>query len=350
MKNNGKIMMLISDSNTLNDEFNIDDPLGEKVDIPTVIIPKNVGDILKKYLKENKEKIIVSVSFIMNKDKGKIDIEMYFRSDEEKALNFFREFDYYRKKLGANMTFTPIYKYNIYQYEESDDSISAENSTAPCIKEEKYCVSKNPQLDVENPRIILLENLRQSCIYNLFELDRYWDYMMTFSEMCADSKNPSFSENCAKKAIKFASLSSGEKEIEDCMKNLIRDESKVEDDYQMYNKKRVYRTPELLLNGVKYRGSWFSTFIFDSICSGFFDDEEFCKDESESKQLSGKTIILIVSLGIVGITVLLLLCYKRAVHRSLENSLNERIQIQALRSIKQYNELKESALDQEPSN
>ena len=35
-------MLLVSDSNTIDDQYNVDDQLGEKIEIQTVIIPKNV--------------------------------------------------------------------------------------------------------------------------------------------------------------------------------------------------------------------------------------------------------------------------------------------------------------------
>lgn len=36
-------MLLAFDSNVLSNEYNIDDQIGEKIDIPTVIIPKDTS-------------------------------------------------------------------------------------------------------------------------------------------------------------------------------------------------------------------------------------------------------------------------------------------------------------------
>jgi hypothetical protein len=65
------------------------------------------------------------------------------------------------------------------------------------------------ELKVMNPRIILLENLRQSCIYHTYRvenLDMYWNYMINFAEACADPKNPLFTEECAVDMLKFTGI------------------------------------------------------------------------------------------------------------------------------------------------
>jgi uncharacterized protein YeeX (DUF496 family) len=82
----------------------------------------------------------------------------------------------------------------------------------------------NPNIDmrVNNPRVILLENIRQSCIYkmNTQDIRPYWIYMMQFSDTCGDINNPIFSEECAKNIINFVGLD--HEGIEICMENEIK--------------------------------------------------------------------------------------------------------------------------------
>ena len=53
-------MLIASDSNILEEEYNVDDPT-ETVAIPTIIIAKDFGDIIREYtkLKQDKNEHIV---------------------------------------------------------------------------------------------------------------------------------------------------------------------------------------------------------------------------------------------------------------------------------------------------
>jgi hypothetical protein len=83
-------------------------------------------------------------------------------------------------------------------------------------------------LGIENPRAILMENIRQSCIFKLYyfmecstpetcgnNILKYWDYMAEFSNVCVDLNNPLFTEKCANLVIEKLNLDS--KGIQKCM-------------------------------------------------------------------------------------------------------------------------------------
>jgi hypothetical protein len=74
---------------------------------------------------------------------------------------------------------------------------------------------------ISNPRVILLENIRQSCIYstNTKDIKPYWDYMENFSETCADLNNPMFTEECANGIIDYLRLD--KETINKCIKREI---------------------------------------------------------------------------------------------------------------------------------
>ena len=173
---NGKVMLIASDSNIIEEEFNVEDPI-EKPSIPTIIIAKDFGDIIKEYYKyissssnknidKDKKNIILNMKFSGVKEDGKVLIELFFRSDDLKVLNFFREFNWYKNKIIDKLQVIPYYKYSKYVNEKTSDELS-DISTIPCFKN-NLCASTNQQLKIYNPRIILLENVRQSCIYQLY--------------------------------------------------------------------------------------------------------------------------------------------------------------------------------------
>ena len=148
-KRGGKVMLLAFDSNTFNDEYNIDDNLSQQIDIPSIIIRKDAADVLKEYLinsLEEKEKgnnmkqIVMSIKFTGVKENGMVEMELFYRSDNLNAINFFNEFEMFKEKLKYKLVFTPRLKYYSFANEKSDNTPTA-NSNSPCVKEpNKMCV------------------------------------------------------------------------------------------------------------------------------------------------------------------------------------------------------------------
>jgi hypothetical protein len=251
--------------------------------------------------------------------------------------------------LGSRVTFIPRYKYYRYAFEETSNSLSTSESNAACVKDTKYCAHENHALKINNPRVILLENLRQSCIYRSYKDQdyKYWDYMTNFSDTCVDLNNPLFTEECAIDMMKYTGID--ESLINKCMNNAIKDPfGPIEDDYNTFHNKKVMKIPEIMLNGVKYKGSWLAKYIFESICSGFLDDDTICatpKPEDLIQDEEGLTVgaVLIIIVFIVFAMLVLLICYRRIVNKSLEASLNEKIQTQTIHSLGQYQVFKDES-------
>ena len=106
----------------------------------------------------------------------------------------------------------------MYFFGDTSNSITTDTD-APCIKPDKYCSVSNESMQIQNPRVVLLENLRQSCVYMTYSLDIFWTYMMNFSELCADINNPTFNEDCAHNVL--ALVGADKEQINQCMKNLV---------------------------------------------------------------------------------------------------------------------------------
>ena len=96
----------------------------------------------------------------------------------------------------------------------------------------------------------------------------------------------------------------------------------------------------MFINGVPYRGSWYSKYIFRSICNGFLDDSKICEGinprEVIYNQRVGNSVLIFIIVITILVTSCSLLFYKKYINKNLEDALNERIQEQALKSISQY--------------
>ena len=340
---NGKVMLIASDSNIIEEEYNVDDIL-EKPSIPTIIIAKDFADIIREYAKytansKNKEEknIILNMKFSGVKESGKVELELFFRSDDTKVLNFFRDFNYYKKLLGDKLIIKPYYKYSRYVNEQFSNELS-DKSGIPCVKEFHMCAGNNYQLKINNPRTILMENIRQSCIFQEYGKDIYWTYMIMFGEICADLKKPTFDEQCSLNMVNISFINN--EVIQNCMKGMIDLNGKIEEDFSTFDKRKIYSVPDLYINGVPYRGTWLGKYIFNTICSGFLDDNEICEPENPSSIIYNRRInvnlIIILSLIIFSVVILTLLCYKKYINSDLESIINSKIEEQAMKSLSQY--------------
>ena len=92
-----------------------------------------------------------------------------------------------------------------------------------------------------------------------------------------------------------------------------------------------------MINNVKYRGDWYAKYLFNTICAGFIENDAICgtpkPEEVKVEKNYGWRFIgyTVLALGVV--MIVLLIGYRRYVNKSLESSLNQRIEEQAIRTI-----------------
>ena len=234
----GSVMLVVDDDNNLdnNDKYNIIDLRGNAIKIPTLIIPRNYGDIIKNYIYSQKNKnqgqsfhipselVIISIKFSAYNEDGIVEMYLFLSSDDINAILFFKEFEKYKNELGDKLVFNPIYKYHSYSSYESNNDASNSLGKAPCFSKKSinYCSTSNIDLKIENPRVILLENLRQSCIFINYGLDKYWEYMIQFGKECINLKKPYFIEECSLNSVYSIGFNKNDyNDIKNCMQDFI---------------------------------------------------------------------------------------------------------------------------------
>ena len=232
----GLSMLIVDDDNDLdnNDKYNVLDLRGNSIQIPSLIIPRNYGDIIKNYIRAQKikresqkgsmpEPIIISVRFSAYNPDGTVEMDLFMSSDDVNAIHFFKEFENYKDLLGEKLKFVPVYKYHNFPSYTASNYIDMVQ-TAPCFakKEMHFCATNNTDLRIYNPRLVLLENLRQSCIFINYGMDLYWKYMIEFGELCIDLEKPLFNEECSAMALYHVGVDPKNlTRIKACMQDLV---------------------------------------------------------------------------------------------------------------------------------
>lgn len=351
----GAALIIYTEGERYDFKQNIDDlEYGSNLSIPTLIIKNSSGTAIIDYasqLESNKNtestRVLASVSFksLLSSFSDKINMTFFFRSDKINALHFFKEFKFYKDKLGDKLNFKPYYKYySCINCQSSLDMDDNDSTGEGCIG--NFCGGFNPELNIVNPKLVALENLRQKCIYENTLLDTYWNYMIAFSDTCAEVSNPNFTKDCSLGVMSKVEPKIDSTVIDKCMnetkESLKKSDgyNKIEDDINAFSLYKVYRYPQIEVNGKKYKGSWYGKHVFHSLCMNLSDNTicEDIKTEETKNTYRDITVPMIVLLVFIVVSIILVIacCYRRYVNKLLENSIEERIFKQTEHSIGNY--------------
>ena len=188
-------------------------------------------------------------------------------------------------------------------------------------------------LGVVDGRDIIIEDIRQKCIYNiangLYKSDKfsqnnntkkiYFNYMATFFDKCLNKTEKKFNYYCSKEVMEDLNINSNlvlecvsnsyimdsEKNIVDLDNNnkILEEEKKVRSLY------KIKILPAILINNKTISGSWESINILEAICAGFKKKPFACSEilyEYSQKGKEAKTEGISVHF-IIGIIIILII-------------------------------------------
>jgi hypothetical protein len=168
--------------------------------IPVALINYNDGKIIEDYIKSNSgSKILVEVNFSPKTEKKFIDFKFFFSSSEPRAYDLIGNITKFLDKFGDQVIFTPYYV--VYQ----DPYYTVENprNNINCLSKGAYCYFPKQTTIIQDGQKILMEDLRQKCMFKLSKeksTSLYYEYMRTFSHECIISRK-SLSEMCSKSTL-----------------------------------------------------------------------------------------------------------------------------------------------------
>lgn len=209
----GAFMLVIA--NTVENQENkdvymMDNGEGNTVYIETVMITKVDGNFIKDELnKTGNKQLNIEVNFDSNK-RDEVYFETVFSSINVEYYDLIKSLREYLVALEAEkFTFYPVY------YLETHPSYSLESSQTykDCFFNGKYCsfpTKEFSKLGIKNGQEVLIENLRQICIFKRRESEKnitmFLDYMQEFNESCMNFNSPNFKSACSKQVLEKIGL------------------------------------------------------------------------------------------------------------------------------------------------
>ena len=347
-QNIGASMVFIADNKIENIHSIImaDDGTGNDIVIPSAMISYEDGNTIIKYMNENKnELIIVDANFGVVEDENKNDVknvtfEFFFSSSEVRAYEFLRNVSEYLNDFGEQIIFIPHYVTHRSPFYDKSNTNPIEN----CVSFGKYCYFPKETTVEKNGRNIVIEDVRQKCMYNLSvnknKISNYFKYMNSFYENCLNVEdNKRINEECSQIALVNAGFT--QDYLNNCVKEsffsnkynlaemIENDNSLLANDYSIQNDYILTTFPAVSINKKRIKGAIKESVVISKICEEVEKKPNFCwNNEIVSKKgMSFSSIFFIICFFILINVIIFILCRNYIQKRVYERVNNSEIDI-----------------------
>ena len=179
-----------------------DDGSGSDIKIPVGLISKANGRIMQNYILNNpKSRVMIEINFQEKTQKKKVELKLFFSSSELRAYELISNISSYIDKFNDQVEFIPIYVTHQYPFY---DPATAERKLN-CFTKGKYCYFPKETTITQDGQRILLESLRQKCMYfksiESKKIKYYYDYLNYFHKNCLLVPTPRFNDKCSKQNL-----------------------------------------------------------------------------------------------------------------------------------------------------
>ena len=276
------MLILINQGNSVSNE-----ETGNDLYIPVAFISKKDGKIIENYIMNNPgENILVEINF-KPKQKQFVEFKFFFSSSEPRAYELLGNMTSYMDHFGKQVIFTPYYVVhkNPYYVEENP------NSNINCLSRGVYCYYPKETTITQEGRKILLENIRQKCMYELNKennIKQYFKYLATFAKLCINVEKKSLTRECSQLTLK--NLGYAEDYLDECIagsfgvaqyslssNTYIEKNNKIlEKEYKEILKYKLTSFPAIIINEKPMEGIIKEKNIVIELCNGVIEKPNFC--------------------------------------------------------------------------
>ena len=177
-----------------------DDGTGAGIRIPSMLISKKDGKLLKDFLLSSSAEVAIKASlaaeFIMENPDNTVEWSLWYTSSNDRALDFIKYFYEDMQKFSMiDVDFSP--KYVTWSCPNCDDAYKKRE----CVSNGKYC-AMNHQGQYVLGKDIIMEDLREYCLFNQLQSENktldWWKYMKYVHSICYEY----VTEDCSKSGHK----------------------------------------------------------------------------------------------------------------------------------------------------
>ena len=285
----GASMLVLINNNEQNIENVIleEDGAQSDIKIPVGLISLTNGRIMQNYILSNPQnRIIVEINFQEKKPKKKIELKFFFSSSELRAYEMINNITSYIDKYDEQVEFIPIYvTHQIPSYDEK-----TAKRELNCVTRGKYCYFPKETTITQDGQRILLESLRQKCMYfksnELKKMKYYYQYLDYFHKNCLLVPTPRFNDRCSKQNLDVMGF--GVDYLDDCIadsfgvrtllsSSFIDNENSIfKNDYDEILKYKLTSFPAVVVDDKPIEGIIKEYKIAEALCSAVEVKPSFC--------------------------------------------------------------------------
>ena len=285
----GASMLVLINNNDQNIENVIleEDGAQSDIKIPVGLISLSNGRIMQNYILSNPQnRIIVEINFQEKKPKKKIELKFFFSSSELRAYEMINNITSYIDKYDEQVEFIPIYvTHQIPSYDEK-----TAKRELNCVTRGKYCYFPKETTITQDGQRILLESLRQKCMYfksiELKKIKYYYQYLDYFHKNCLLVPTPRFNDRCSKQNLDVMGF--GVDYLDDCIadsfgvrtllsSSFIDNENTIfKNDYDEILKYKLTSFPAVVVDDKPIEGIIKEYKIAEALCSAVEVKPSFC--------------------------------------------------------------------------
>jgi len=294
--------------------------------IPVALINYDDGKIIENFIKFNPgSKILTEVNFspLNQNEKKAIDFRLFFSSSEPKAYKLIGKIGEYLEKFGEQVVFTPHYVVHQDPYYSKENPRININCLGP------YCYFPKETTIVKDGQKIMMEDIRQKCMFNYSKKKSpslYYEYMSTFSKECIINKK-TLNEMCSKNTLQ--ALGYPQNYLDKCVADsfgvndlyssaYIEKENKIlKDEYDTILKYKLKSFPAVIFDDMTIYGAIKESTIIIYLCNNVKYKPDICNSYiNKSIKMPGKKMIYFLIFLLVIINIFLFfMCKKYIIQR-----------------------------------
>jgi hypothetical protein len=317
-----------------------DNGQGKFLHIPTVVINKNDGDIIKNFLMSTtvnsttKSTVVMKMFFPAKLDVTKIKLKVWYSAANADSMKFFKAFKPYFLKIAPSIDFEPnvVLWYCTY-CKNLGFNVESEND---CFSGGRYCAPDPDNLGPASGRDVVTEDLRQKCIWSNRDASDFFDYITSKEEACG--ADATMQSTCHKKVYDKLGWDDGvQTALETCWeegfagKNYYLDDNSVlKEEREAYIDEGVQYWPSVFIEHQHYAGDLTKPEeLFNAICDKFTNNKpQAClidaKVDVNAEHTDWFGILVIVGSMLLLLSVALF-CYKRSLKRDMMREMNTQV-------------------------
>lgn len=338
----GASMLILINNNDgeLNKILLEDDGSGSDIKIPVGLISQTNGRIMQNYILNNpKSRVMIEINFQPKIQKKKVELKLFFSSSELRAYELISNISSYLDKFNEQVDFIPIYVTHQFPFYNPATAKRELN----CVTKGKYCYFPKETTITQDGQKILLESLRQKCMYfksiENKKIKYYYDYLNYFHKNCLLVPTPRFNERCSKQNLD--TLGYGFDYLDECIagsfgvatllsSSYIDNENSIfKNDYDEILKYKLTSFPAVVVDDKPIEGIIKEYKIATELCSAVEIKPDFCKylggTMVEDSPRRSWTFFLIIVLIVVN--VVLFVVFRKYIIKQIGEKINFNIEI-----------------------